>query len=56
VLTFRSAQIARNTPFHRRRFALDALREGFYGEHADRLLLVEYEALAKHPRHGDVDN
>jgi sulfotransferase len=32
-------------------FALDALREGFYGEHADRMLLVEYEALAKHPRH-----
>lgn len=32
-------------------FALDALREAFYGEHADRLLLVEYEALAKHPRH-----
>jgi sulfotransferase len=32
-------------------FALDALREGFYGEHADRLLLVEYSALAKHPRH-----
>jgi sulfotransferase len=32
-------------------FALDSLREGFYGEHADRLLLVEYEALAKHPRH-----
>ena len=31
-------------------FALDALREGFYGEHSDRLLLVEYEALAKHPR------
>ncbi len=31
-------------------FALDALREGFYGEHADRLLLVEYEALAKEPR------
>jgi sulfotransferase len=32
-------------------FAFDALREGFYGEHADRLLLVEYEALAKHPKH-----
>jgi sulfotransferase len=31
-------------------FALDALREGFYGEHADRLLLVEYQALAKHPQ------
>lgn len=32
-------------------YALDALREGFYGEHSDRLLLVEYEALAKHPKH-----
>jgi sulfotransferase len=31
-------------------FALDALREGFYSEHSDRLLLVEYEALAKHPK------
>ena len=31
-------------------FALDALREGFYGEHVDRLLMVEYQALAKHPR------
>ncbi len=31
-------------------FALDALREGFYGEHSDRLLLVEYEALAKEPK------
>jgi sulfotransferase len=31
-------------------FALDALREGFYGEHHDRMLLVEYEALAKYPR------
>ena len=30
-------------------FALDALREGFYGEHSDRLLFVEYEALARHP-------
>lgn len=35
-------------------FALDSLREGFYGEHSDRLLLVEYEALAKHP--GDTVN
>jgi sulfotransferase len=31
-------------------FALDALREGFYGEHSERMLLVEYEALAKHPK------
>ncbi len=31
-------------------FALDALREGFYGEHSDRMLLVEYQALAKDPR------
>lgn len=31
-------------------FALDALREGFYGEHADRLLLVEYQALTRKPR------
>jgi len=31
-------------------FALDALREGFYGEHCDRLLFVEYSALAKAPR------
>jgi hypothetical protein len=30
-------------------FALDALRESFYGEHASRMLLVEYEALAKAP-------
>ncbi len=30
-------------------FALDALREGFYGEHSDRMIMVEYEALAKHP-------
>jgi sulfotransferase len=30
-------------------FALDALREAFWGEHADRLILVGYEALAKHP-------
>lgn len=32
-------------------FALDALRDGFYGEHWNRLLLVEYEALAKFPQH-----
>ena len=31
-------------------FALDALREGFYSEFADRMLFVEYEALARHPR------
>jgi sulfotransferase len=31
-------------------FALDALREGFYGEHSDRILMVEYQALTKHPR------
>jgi sulfotransferase len=31
-------------------FALDALKEGFYGEQADRLILVDYEALAKAPR------
>ena len=31
-------------------FALDALREGFYSEHADRLLMVEYEALCRGPR------
>lgn len=30
-------------------FALDALREGFYGEYGDRFLMVEYEALAKAP-------
>ena len=30
-------------------FALDALREAFWGEHADRLILVGYEALAKRP-------
>lgn len=30
-------------------FALDALREAFWGEHADRLILVGYEALAKQP-------
>lgn len=31
-------------------FALDALREAFFGEHADRILLVEYEALTRQPR------
>lgn len=31
-------------------YAVDALREAFYGEHQDKLLLVEYEALAKHPK------
>jgi len=30
-------------------YALDALREAFFGEHADRLLLVEYEALTREP-------
>lgn len=30
-------------------FALDALREAFYGEHHDRLILVEYAALTSRP-------
>jgi sulfotransferase len=30
-------------------FPLDALREAFYGEHADRLILVTYEALTRDP-------
>jgi sulfotransferase len=30
-------------------FALDALREAFWGEYTDRLILVGYEALAKQP-------
>lgn len=30
-------------------FAVDALREGFYGEHRKRMVLIEYEALAKSP-------
>jgi sulfotransferase len=30
-------------------FALDALREAFWGEHANRLILVGYEALARKP-------
>jgi sulfotransferase len=31
-------------------YALDALKEGFYGEQASRLILVEYEALARAPK------
>jgi sulfotransferase len=31
-------------------FAIDALREAFWGEHADRLILVGYEALARDPQ------
>jgi sulfotransferase len=31
-------------------FALDALKEGFFGEQASSLVLVEYEALARAPR------
>jgi sulfotransferase len=31
-------------------YALDALKEGFFGEQATRLILVEYEALARAPR------
>jgi sulfotransferase len=30
--------------------AYDALREGFFGEHKDRLLLIDYEALATEPQ------
>lgn len=30
-------------------FALDALKEAFYGEHKDRLMFVEYDALAMEP-------
>jgi sulfotransferase len=30
-------------------FAIDALREAFWGEHADRLILIGYETLTKHP-------
>ncbi len=30
-------------------YAIDALREAFYGEHADRLILVTYEALTRDP-------
>jgi sulfotransferase len=31
-------------------FALDALREAYFGEHADRLILVSYQALTRAPR------
>ena len=31
-------------------FALDALREAFFGDEADRLILVEYQALTRAPR------
>jgi len=31
-------------------FAIDALREAFWGEHADRLILVGYEAISKKPK------
>lgn len=31
-------------------FALDALREAYFGEHADRLILVGYEALVRQPQ------
>jgi sulfotransferase len=31
-------------------FAIDALREAFWGEHADRLILIGYEALARNPK------
>lgn len=31
-------------------FALDALREAFFGEHAHRLILVGYEALVRRPQ------
>lgn len=31
-------------------FALDALREAFFSEYSDRLILVDYEALARLPR------
>ena len=30
-------------------YALDALREAFFGEHAPRLILVEYQALTRAP-------
>src|SRR5882724_367118 len=32
------------------RFAWNAMREAFYGEHADRLIVIEYEDLAREPR------
>ncbi len=31
-------------------YALDALKEGFFGEQSERLTLVEYEALARDPK------
>lgn len=31
-------------------FAINALQEAYYGEHSAKLLLVEYEALARRPR------
>ena len=31
-------------------FAWSALKEAYFGEHADKLLLVEYDLLVKHPR------
>jgi sulfotransferase len=31
------------------RFAWNAMREAFYGEHADRLIVVDYEHLAREP-------
>lgn len=31
-------------------FSIDALREAFYGEHSERLLLVDYEALVRDPK------
>jgi sulfotransferase len=30
-------------------FALDALREGFFSEQAPRMILIEYQALSRHP-------
>ncbi len=30
-------------------FALDALKEGFFGEQADKLILIEYQALTRQP-------
>jgi sulfotransferase len=30
-------------------YSLDALREAFFGPHADRLLLIDYEALVRNP-------
>src|SRR5262249_11642270 len=31
-------------------FALDALREAYFGEEADRLILIDYEALTRQPK------